>query len=155
MIQLTSPLSVFCTTTQSGVIEPDCTGRLQVVHSKLRAGFALLCGAEGRETQHIARLLLQELGEAPLVVVVCAHEIKNGLLGLQRREVAPPTERLCLGQTVVGLVELDGAPLDRELGDLAGEILGDAFLEFQPGEVGSQGLVVVGSGSYRRQRVPT
>ena len=67
---------------------------------------------KGRETQYIARLLVQELGEAPLVVVVCAHVVKNGLLGLQRWEIAPPTERLYLGQPVVGLVELDGAPLD-------------------------------------------
>ena len=57
-------------------------------------------------------------------------------------EIAPPTERLCFGQPVVGLVELDGAPLDRELCDLTGEVLGDALLQFQPGEVGAQGLVV-------------
>ena len=65
-------------------------GRLQVVHSKLRAGFALLGGTKGRETQHIARLLgdvdlyhrlsgrCRFCGGAPAVV---EHE----MAGLERR----------------------------------------------------------------------
>ena len=58
------------------------------------------------------------------------------------RQVAPPTERLRLGQPEVGLLELDGAPLDGQLGDLAGKVLGDALLDLEPREVGTNGVAL-------------
>ena len=138
MIQLTSPAFGLLHDHPVRVVEADGAARLQVVDAELRAGLALLGGAERREAQHIGRLLVEELGEAPLEVVVGGDVVEDGLLRHERRQVAPPTERLGLGQPEVGLVELDGAPLDGQLGDLAGEVLGDALLDLQPREVGTK-----------------
>jgi hypothetical protein len=110
------------------VIEADGAARLQVVHAKLRAGLALLGRAERREAGHVGGLV-QELREATLEVVVGGDVVEDGLLGFERRQVAPPTEGLRLGKPEVGLVELDLAALDGELGDLAGEVLGDTLLQ--------------------------
>ena len=122
------------------MVETYGTARLEVIDAKLRPGVALLRCAERREAEHVGRLLVQKLGEAALKVIVGCHVVEDGLTGLERWQVAPPTEWPGLGKAEVRLVELDGAPLDRQLRDLAGQVLRDAFLHLQPGQVRAQRL---------------
>ena len=61
------------------MIEADRAAGLEVVHSKLGAGFTLLCGTERSEAQHI-RGLVEELGEAAFEVVVGGDVVEDGPL---------------------------------------------------------------------------
>jgi len=106
-----------------GVVEPDGAARPEIVDAELCTGLTLRGGSKGREEEHVGRLLVQELGEATLEVVVGGDVVEDGLVGLEGRRVAPPTERLRLGKAEVRLVELDRTPLDRQLGDLATQVL--------------------------------
>src|SRR4030095_4298320 len=100
----------------------DCAGRLQIINTELRTRFALLRRPEGREALHVASLV-EELGEAPLEVVVGSDVVEDRPLRFQGRKIAPPAERACLGQLKVRPVELDRTSFDGQFRDLPGEIL--------------------------------
>lgn len=84
-----------------GMVKANGTGELQIIHAELRAGIALLRGAEAGETIHV-RSLVQELREAALEFVVAGDEIEHRALTLQRRgQVATPTKWQGLRQTKI------------------------------------------------------
>lgn len=114
-----------------GVVEAPRPAGLQIIDAEQRPGFPLFGSTKSRKPEYVFRCLVQEHREAPFKVVVGGHVVEDGLGSLQGWQVTPPMERRCFRQTEVRFIKLYRPPFDREFGDLAGEVFGDAFLEFR------------------------
>ena len=68
--------------------------------------------------------------------------MKTVFFGRQRRQVAPPTERLRLRQPEVGPLELQRAPFDGDFRDFPGKVAGDALPHLQPSQVRADAFVL-------------
>lgn len=105
--------------------------------------FALFCCTSHSEAQNVGGLLIQEC-EAPLEVVVGRDEVEHRLLGVERRQVAPPAEGLRFREPIVGLVNAMARRSIVSSAILRARVPGDSFLQFRPEQVGCR------SGPLRR-----
>ena len=113
-----------------GVVEAEGSAGFQVVNPKVCSRPALFGGAEGGETENIL-CLVKELREFSLKGVVGSYEVENGLPRLHRRgEVPSPTERFCLEEAVIGVVEFNTTIFNSQVTYLGGQVAGYCLLYF-------------------------